>query len=157
VMVVHLPSLRAHRDDIALLAETLLQRHAAANHLAPRHLTPQALRCLEQYDWPGNVRELSHVIERAVTLSTSARIDVADLGLDSAPPSSHRASHPLCAAAPEVPRPADTLLNLDDLTRHVVTVALHKTHGHKGQAATLLGVHPRTLTRMLRRYGLPEE
>ena len=97
------------------------------------------------------------MIERAVTLSTSARIDVADLGLDSAPPSSHRASHPLCAAAPEVPRPADTLLNLDDLTRHVVTVALHKTHGHKGQAATLLGVHPRTLTRMLRRYGLPEE
>ncbi len=157
VMVVHLPPLRAHRDDIAMLAETMLQRHAAANHLEPRHLTPHALRCLEQYDWPGNVRELSHVIERAVTLSTSARIDVADLGLESASPSSHRASHPLCAAAQEVPRPADTLLNLDDLTRHVVTVALHKTHGHKGQAATLLGVHPRTLTRMLRRYGLPEE
>jgi DNA-binding NtrC family response regulator len=153
VMVVHIPPLREHREDIALLAETFLQRYATANHLEPRHLTPQALGCLEQYAWPGNVRELSHVIERAVTLSTSARINVEDLGLDSAPP----ASHPGCAAAQEVSIPTDTLLNLDDLTRHVVTVALQKTHGHKGRAATLLGVHPRTLTRMLRRYGLPEE
>jgi DNA-binding NtrC family response regulator len=156
VMVVQVPPLREHRDDIALLAETFLQRHAAANHLEPRHLTPQALRCLEQYDWPGNVRELSHVIERGVTLSTGAWIDVEDLGLASVPPSSRLSSHHMCAAAQEVSLPADTLLNLDDLTRHVMTVALQKTHGHKGQAATLLGVHPRTLTRMLRRYGLPD-
>jgi DNA-binding NtrC family response regulator len=47
-------------------------------------------------------------------------------------------------------------LNLDDVTRHLVTVALHKTRSHKGQAAALLGIHPRTLTRMLRRYGLPD-
>jgi DNA-binding NtrC family response regulator len=92
-----------------------------------------------------------------VTLSTSAWIDVEDLGLDSASPSSHLSSRTTDTAAHEVTRPAETLLHLDDLTRHVVTVALQKTRGHKGQAATLLGVHPRTLTRMLRRYGLPEE
>jgi DNA-binding NtrC family response regulator len=157
VMVVHLPPLREHRDDIALLAETFLQRYTAANHIEPRHLAPHALRCLEQYDWPGNVRELSHVIERAVTLSTRARIDGEDLGLASATLSSPLSSRPRCAAAHEVSLPADTLLNLDDLTRHVVTVALQQTHGHKGRAATLLGIHPRTLTRMLRRYALPEE
>jgi DNA-binding NtrC family response regulator len=157
VMVVQVPPLREHRDDIAFLAETFLQRYAAANHLEPRHLTPQALRCLEQYAWPGNVRELSHVIEYGVTLSTNAGIDVEDLGLASAPPSSPLSSRPTDTAAQEVPLPADTLLNLDDLTRHVMTVALQKTHGHKGRAATLLGIHPRTLTRMLRRYGLPEE
>ena len=157
VMVVQLPPLREHRDDIALLAETFLQRHTAANHVEPRHLTPQALRCLEQYDWPGNVRELSHVIERAVTFSTRAQIDAADLGLDSASPLSRLSSHATDTAAHEATRPADTLLNLDDLTRQVVTVALQQTRGHKGRAATLLGVHPRTLTRMLRRYGLREE
>jgi DNA-binding NtrC family response regulator len=156
VMVVQLPPLRAHRDDIALLAETFLQRHTAANHLEPRHLTPHALHCLEQYDWPGNVRELSHVLERAVTLSTSARIDVADLGLDSASPSSRLASCTTDTVSHKAERPTETRLNLEEVTRQVVTVALHKTRGHKGQAATLLGVHPRTLTRMLRRYGLPE-
>jgi DNA-binding NtrC family response regulator len=153
VMVVHIPPLRVHREDVALLADTLLQRYAAANRLEPRHLTPQALHCLEHYDWPGNVRELSHVIERAVTLSTSTRIDVEDLCLESAPPFSHLSLRPLCTAPQGAPLPADTHLNLDDLTRHMVTVALQQTHGHKGQAATLLGIHPRTLTRMLRRYG----
>ena len=103
VMVVQVPPLREHRDDIALLAETFLQRHAAANHLEPRHLTPQALRCLEQYDWPGNVRELSHVIERVVTLSTSAWIDVEDLGLDSASPSSRLSSRTTDTAAQRSP------------------------------------------------------
>jgi hypothetical protein len=31
-----------------------------------------------------------------------------------------------------------------------------KTHGHKGQATALLGIHPHTLTRMMRRDGMPE-
>jgi DNA-binding protein Fis len=48
-------------------------------------------------------------------------------------------------------------LNLDAVTRHLVVTALQQTRGHKSQAAALLGVHPRTLTRMLRRFGLPEE
>ncbi len=156
VMVVPIPPLREHRDDIPLLVETFLQRHAAANHLTPRHLTPQALRCLEQYDWPGNVRELSHVIERGVTLSTRAALDVEDFGLDSAALSPRLAVRSMHAAPPAETLAADMPLNLDDLTQHVMTIALAKTRGHKGQAATLLGVHPRTLTRMLRRYGLPD-
>lgn len=148
VMVVQIPPLREHREDIAFLAETFLQRHAATNREGARRLTPHALRRLEQYDWPGNVRELAHVIERSVTLSTSAWIDVEDLGLPAEPSSSRSTSSRTMGAA-------DTTLNLEDLTRHMVTVALHETHGHKGQAAALLGVHPRTLTRMLRRYGQP--
>jgi DNA-binding NtrC family response regulator len=121
-------------------------------------LTPQALRCLEQYDWPGNVRELAHVIERGVTLSTSAGIDVEDLGFEGASPSSRRlSSREMGTAAHAGTLPAAMPLNLDEVTQHLVTVALQKTRGHKGQAATLLGIHPRTLTRMLRRYGFPEE
>src|SRR5215510_4503426 len=85
VMPVHVPPLREHREDIPLLAETFVQRHAAANKLEPRRFTREALRCLEQYDWPGNVRQLSHVIERAVTLSNGEWIDVADLGLEELP------------------------------------------------------------------------
>jgi len=158
VMVVQVPPLREHREDIALLAETFLKRHAATNHVGARRLTPHALRRLEQHDWPGNVRELSHLIERGVTLSTSAWIDVDDVGLAEEPPPSRSTSpNNMGAAAQEVRSPSDTSLNLDDVTQHLVTVALQKTHGHKGRAATLLGVHPRTLTRMLRRYGLPDD
>ncbi len=154
VMVVRLPPLREHPDDVLFLAETFLQRYTTANHLEPRRFTHEALRSLEAYDWPGNVRELSHVIERAVTLSDSEWIDVDDLGLDDLTGSARRGATAGGTATGQLP--VETL-NLDSVTRHLVVAALEKTRGHKGQAATLLGIHPRTLTRMLRRYGLPED
>ncbi|GIX47214.1 MAG: hypothetical protein KatS3mg131_1425 [Candidatus Tectimicrobiota bacterium] len=154
VLVVRVPPLREHREDIAFLAETFLQRYVAANQLPPRRFTHAALRRLEQYDWPGNVRELAHVIERAVTLSNGEWIDVADLGLEESLPATAPA-----AGGGEVPWPDPRQLpaeafNLDKVTQRLVVAALERTRGHKARAAALLGVHPRTLTRMLRRYGL---
>lgn len=157
VIVVRVPPLRDHRDDIAFLAETFLQRHVANNHLTSRRFTPAALRALEQYDWPGNVRELTHIIERAVALSTEEWIDLDDLDLEDAPHLLRERFNHGSSTAPHTAS-ATTLedFNLDAVTQHLVVAALEKTRGHKAQAATLLGVHPRTLTRMLRRYGLPD-
>jgi DNA-binding NtrC family response regulator len=101
---------------------------------------------------------LSHVIERAVTLSNGEWIDVEDLGLEELPRLTPRATSPGPGGAQQA---SDLLpegrLNLDAVTRHLLVVALEKTLGHKGQAADLLGVHPRTLTRMMRRFALPED
>ena len=101
---------------------------------------------------------MSHVIERAVTLSTDEWIDAEEFGLEEVP---QLAPH---APAPEIERaqpirdlPPDTPFNLDAVTRHILVMALEKTRGHKGQAADLLGVHPRTLTRMMRRFAIPED
>lgn len=157
VMLVRVPPLREHREDITFLAETFLQRYLTANHLTPRRFTHQALRALEQYSWPGNVRALSHVIERAVTLSTGEWIDVEDLGLEAesplpGTPSSGQTPH----NAPDIRILPESTLNLDAITQSLVGTALQQTHGHKGQAAALLGIHPRTLTRMMRRYGMPD-
>jgi DNA-binding NtrC family response regulator len=158
VMVVQVPPLREHRDDVPFLAETFLQRYVATNKSEPRRFTREALRQLERYDWPGNVRELSHVIERAVTLSEGEWLDVDDLGLEDQPRPSGRETLHNASSGVQLTgtAPYDTL-NLDVVARRLVVAALEKTRGHKGQAATLLGIHPRTLTRMLRRFGLLEE
>jgi DNA-binding NtrC family response regulator len=156
VMLVQVPPLRAHRDDIAFLAETFLQRHLTASTLGARRFTREALRCLEQFDWPGNVRQLSHVIERAVTLSDGEWIDVEDLGLEALPPAPRAMSHSPGASSQPLGASPEAGFNLDAVTRHLVLGALEKTRGHKGQAAALLGVHPRTLTRMLRRFAIAE-
>jgi DNA-binding NtrC family response regulator len=158
VVRVQVPPLRAHPEDIAFLAETFLQRHTTSDKRGPRRFTREALRQLEQYAWPGNVRQLSHVIERAVTLSEGEWIDVETLGLDVLSPPSPRTTPPDASAgvlfselSPEKP------FNLEAVTRHLLVTALAQTRGHKGQAAALVGVHPRTLTRMMRRYAIPEE
>jgi DNA-binding NtrC family response regulator len=157
VMPVEVPPLRAHREDIPLLAETFVQRQVTDNKLGPRRFTPKALRCLEQYDWPGNVRQLSHVIERAVTLSNGEWIDVEDLGLEEVQQPALRATSPGPEGDPSIPALLpEGCFHLDAMTQHLMRLALEKTRGHKGQTAALLGVHPRTLTRMMRRFGIPE-
>jgi len=154
VMMVRVPPLREHPDDILFLAETFLQRHTDEARVGSRRFTREALRCLETYPWPGNVRELSHVIERGVTLCDGEWIDVEDLGLEEGPRSltgegltNHSDIDPL----------GEGSFNLDEVTQHLLVAALEKTRGHKARAAAMLGVHPRTLTRMMRRYGLPDE
>ena len=154
VMTVRVPPLREHPGDIAFLAETFLQRYTATAGLGSRRFTPAALSALETYRWPGNVRELAHVIERAVTLSDGAWIDAEDLGLaDSRPSLATLASSSDGVSSGPV---LESTFNLDIMTQRLVAGALRHTCGHKARAAALLGVHPRTLTRMLRRYRMAE-
>jgi two-component system nitrogen regulation response regulator NtrX len=89
VVTIDLPPLRAHKEDIPVLAEAFLQMHGArlgrgsvssstnsGNHA---ELTREAMAALEHYDWPGNVRELKNALERALVLSRGDELGVADL------------------------------------------------------------------------------
>ena len=62
---IHLPALRERRDDIALLAQALLQRVAGPRNI---QLSPAAIHLLEQEDYPGNVRELRNLLERSALI-----------------------------------------------------------------------------------------
>src|SRR6266403_1780049 len=78
VVTLELPPLRAHKEDIALLAETFLQMHGARLGRTAR-LKRDAMVAIEKYDWPGNVRELKNALERSLVLSRGDEIGVDDL------------------------------------------------------------------------------
>ena len=78
VVTIELPPLRAHKEDIAILAEAFVRLHGARLGRTPR-LNKEALKALENYDWPGNVRELKNAIERSLVLSRGEEIGVGDL------------------------------------------------------------------------------
>jgi transcriptional regulator with PAS, ATPase and Fis domain len=73
---VHVPPLRQRREDIRELAQYFLARLRTTRDLS---LTDAALDALILYDWPGNVRELERLMERAVALVESDRIELQDL------------------------------------------------------------------------------
>jgi DNA-binding NtrC family response regulator len=83
VVTIELPPLRAHKEDIPLLAEAFLQMHTEklrrTGAPSATRLTREAAAALECYDWPGNVRELKNALERAVVLSRGDELDLADL------------------------------------------------------------------------------
>ncbi len=78
VVTIELPPLRAHKGDIAVLAEAFLQMHTERLGRTAR-LNREAMTAIERYDWPGNVRELKNALERSLVLCRGEEIGVEDL------------------------------------------------------------------------------
>src|SRR3989475_2509755 len=82
VVTLELPPLRAHKEDIALLADTFLQMHGTRLGRAAR-LKRDAVTTIEKYDWPGNVRELKNALERSLGRSRGDELGGDDLAAES--------------------------------------------------------------------------
>jgi DNA-binding NtrC family response regulator len=80
VIVLEVPPLRARREDVPLIAESLLKQVGAPP------LGADALRVLTAHDWPGNVRQLRNVLERAAALAGGGALPIRseDLNLPAA-------------------------------------------------------------------------
>jgi transcriptional regulator with PAS, ATPase and Fis domain len=73
---IQVPALRERRGDVIELAQYFLERHRGLRLL---RLSEAAMDALQAYHWPGNVRELERIMERAIALATSDRLEVHDL------------------------------------------------------------------------------
>jgi DNA-binding NtrC family response regulator len=65
-VVLHVPPLRTHREDIRLLVEHVRVHANERYRLAVEGVTRRALAVIENSRWPGNVRELEAVLEEAM-------------------------------------------------------------------------------------------
>jgi len=72
---IEIPPLRDRMDDVPMLAEHFLQVYSEKYKRKDLEFTQNAYNQMLNYNWRGNVRELQHVIERAVLLSKSGRIN----------------------------------------------------------------------------------
>jgi two-component system response regulator PilR (NtrC family) len=151
VIELRLPPLRQRREDIPLLIEHFLRRFSTEQGRPGLHLTPEALRALQDYDYPGNVRELENLIERAVTLSSGKEIGVESLPvLRTAPALGTREADVL--AIPEEGIDLDRLLH--DYERRLIERALEQTGGVRKRAAQILGITFRSLRYRLAKLGM---
>jgi DNA-binding NtrC family response regulator len=121
VFPLHIPPLRERIEDIPLIAQHLLDRHAPAQKKAVKGLTGEALEVLVRYRWPGNIRELENAIERAVAL---AGPKTAMIGPDLLPPSIREAPETISA------RGFDDLM--DRVEWPLIVQALKNGHGLSG-------------------------
>jgi DNA-binding NtrC family response regulator len=74
-LVVTLPALREHREDIPLLAERYLLQQVVSNRLGPRRLTQAALNVLSRHNWPGNIDQLNNLMRSLALTSKDGDID----------------------------------------------------------------------------------
>ncbi|MBZ5647014.1 MAG: sigma-54 dependent transcriptional regulator [Acidobacteriia bacterium] len=150
VVPVHIHPLRERKEDIVPLALDLMQRYNRDLKKNFTGLTPAAAESLGRYPWPGNIRELRNVIERTMILSPEGDIDVAYLPEEirdyeqAKPPEAPMTSI-------EVSPTGHQFLSLDELEDRYIHEVLSASGNNKTQAARILGIHPTSLLRRLKR------
>jgi formate hydrogenlyase transcriptional activator len=141
VFPIAIPPLRERPEDIPLLARHFLESYRLKLNRPSLVLSESSMERLVRYAWPGNVRELQNVIERAVILSRSSIVEIADQFLT---PS-------------KTMLPTSPSANLQELEREHTQRVLQQTHwtiyGSYGAAARL-GLNPSTLRSRMKKLGI---
>ena len=129
---IRLPPLRERREDVPLLARSLLARLGRDGESA---IAESTLEALARYDFPGNVRELRNILERANLMADGGTIEPQHLPAE------------LQAARPD----AGSVLREAEQRAFETAVAAHR--GTRRELARALGISERTLYRKLRDGG----
>ncbi len=132
---LRVPALRDRQEDIPDFIEFFAAKFAEKYHRPRWRPEPDQLKEFCEFAWPGNIRQLSQVIEQSYVLDCPPVLPRQN--------GSGREGDPLSKAR------GLPFTDLNRLRSIAVHQALRATHGHKGRAARLLGVHANTLTRIL--------
>ncbi len=147
VINIELPPLRERFADIPLLAKHFLERVCNESGKRVHGFSDEAMTAMQRYRWPGNVRELQNIVERAVLLGKSNRVEVADL------PMSLAASAPISAA----PVAGRSLKNaLEGPERQIILEVLESNNWNRHETAESLGINRTTLYKKMKRLGLED-
>ena len=146
VVELEVPSLRARKGDIALLANHLLGRIRRETGSDVRRISEAAMEELLAHDWPGNVRELENALTRGAIVARGPVIAPEHLALGL----SGDGRRPKAQPAPA--REGD--MTLDGAIEHQVRRVLQSTGGNKTEAAALLGISRSRLARYVERFDL---
>lgn len=134
---IHTPALHERREDIPLLAASLLER---VDRKTSRSLSPEACDWLSERRYEGNIRELRNLIERASLLSDRDVLGVDDVRAAVWDEGSVCSEQAFVVQSP---------VSLDELEMHYVAWVHRQAIGQPAEVARILGVSERTAYRKL--------
>jgi DNA-binding NtrC family response regulator len=143
VIPIHIAPLRERREDIPILVEHFIAKHAQRAGKRITGIEPAVMETLKSADWPGNVRELENTVERAVVLSPTPIIG----------PDVVRLLGATTTAASGLPS-LNLRQNLDWTERETVRRALESGGGVKKDAAEAMGISQRALSYYLAKHRI---
>jgi len=143
VVRLETPPLSKRGSDVLLLAEHVLQQLADLYEEPAKALSPEAAELIAAYPWPGNVRELANAVEHAVVFAGGEVLTTLDF------PERLRSGTALGVSPAEGP-----IVTLESAERTLIVRALKATQGNQSEAAEMLCIDRRRLSRKIIRYGL---
>ena len=149
VFPIAVPALKERGDDILLLANTFLARHARRHGIEIISFSKNCEKAIVAHHWPGNVRELENAVERAVILADAGKKIEADLlGIsDSITQEGTQAK----VSSNNEESDDETM---EDVERKHIKKVLESSAGNRTHAAKKLGLNVRTLRNKIKEYDL---
>ena len=144
---LRLPALRDRREDIPILVEAFLSKHAAQFGRPRPSLSPRTLRMLLDHSWPGNIRELENVVKKIIALGDE-QLAVSELASAPAEPqveATESRGYSLKAASRAASREAE---------RGLILKALAHTRWNRKRAAQELQISYKSLLYKLKQIGV---
>jgi PAS domain S-box-containing protein len=145
VIPLHIPPLRARRNDILPTARHLLKQIAMEANLSEIKIDRASARVLKNYAWPGNVRELFNVLER-----TMAALVGDTIYLENLPFYLHHSRKKFTEQYRSSLKDVQATTEKETISR-----ALQESGNNKAKAARMLGIHRTQLYKKLKKYNLP--
>lgn len=149
VVSIRMPPLRERADDIPLLVDHFLSKHAERLGRPRPEVEKAVYSAFNLYGWPGNIRELENVIERALVLDKDG-----GLGLDDLPERLGTREHRVANLRMELP---DEGISLEDVERDLLLAALQKHNWNQTRAAAFLKITRSTLLYRMQKFGLERD
>jgi two-component system, NtrC family, response regulator AtoC len=160
-VILEVPPLRDRPEDVGPLARLFLEQASVRWVLPRKAIAVDAMTSLTRYCWPGNVRELRNVMERALLVSATAEIANEDLPERIRSFRGQREKNAsIASAAPPAPtcppagEEAPLSRRVQEYEAELILRALNECGGNVTQAAVLLRMSTRSLSRKIARYKL---
>ncbi len=160
-LIVPIPSLREHADDIPAITAILLNQTATGNQPSARRFSPAALQILTKQNWPGNHDQLFSVVKSLAMTSRDEEIDVSPVRrlLSQLAPLANEDNSATPAIQVEVPAPLfDLDLPLrearDQFERYYLERQIDLASGNMSRVAERIGLERTHLYRKLKQLGI---
>jgi len=142
ILSARIPPLRDRKQCLEPLANYLLRKICTSLKRRVAGFSLQGMKWIKAYDWPGNIRQLANSIERAVILEESSIIHKKSLSFleRSDPADNKRVANP--------PEP------LEAREKEIILKALQENLWIQKDAASVLGISPRTLNYRIKKFGI---
>jgi transcriptional regulator of acetoin/glycerol metabolism len=140
VFSIQMLPLSERLDDIPLLVENFVQKHAHNSKVKVRKVGHQVIDAFQKYNWPGNIRELQNVVERMLNFARSDELTV-----DLIPEELRNTS-----AGPHQMEP---MMTSREFERQAIQKMLHGKL-KKAEIARKMGISRPTLYRKFREYKI---
>ena len=152
VFPIHLPPLRERLEDIPLLAEHFLHRHAELAAGRVKFLAPTVITDMMNYNWRGNIRELENLVKRAIIKTSGETIMEMELPTNDNQPNTAKDA----AAEVDLNTPYKDYIGaiVRDAEEKYLVRMLRLYKGNINQIAKLMDIDRKTVYRKMAEYSI---